>query len=129
MPQPLAVVNSNRTGTLYAGSGLKFTCAVSLDWSVDTILSVTISWTGPRAIPGDWYTVSEALGSGLTYNGSLSIVPLADDRDDGTYTCSVTVSGGSYILEASTSTSTSLEVTSNCGNIYTKPNSMSSFDF
>lgn len=114
VPQPNAVISSNRNGTSYAGSSLKFTCIVSLDLSVDTIPNVFTAWAGPRAIPGDWYTVTEASGSGLTYTGSLSIAPLADGRDDGMYTCSVTVSGDNYILEATSSASTTLEVTSNC---------------
>lgn len=113
VPQPNVVISSNRTGILYAGSSLRFTCAVSLDSSVDTIPNVSISWTGPRAIPGDWYTVTEASGSDLMYTGNLSIAPLADDRDDGTYTCTATVTGDNYILEATASASTILEVTSN----------------
>lgn len=113
VPQPNVVISSDRTGILYAGSSLQFTCTVSLDSSVDTIPNVSTSWSGPRAIPGDWYTVTEASVSGLTYTSSLSIAPLADDRDDGMYTCSVTVTGDNYILEATASASTTLEVTSN----------------
>lgn len=113
VPQPNVVISSNRTGILYAGSSLRFTCTVSLDSSVDTISNVSTSWMGPRAIPGDWYTVIDASGSGLMYTGSLSIAPLSDDRDDGTYTCSATVTSDNYILEATASASTTLEVTSN----------------
>ena len=113
VPQPNVVISSNRTGILYAGSSLRFTCTVSLDSSVDTIPNVSTSWMGPRAIPGDWYTVTEASGPGLMYTGSLSIAPLSDDRDDGTYTCSATVTSDNYILEATASASTTLEVTSN----------------
>ena len=113
VPRPNVFISSNRTGILYAGSSLRFTCTVSLDSSVDTISNVSTSWMGPRAIPGDWYTVIDASGSGLMYTGSLSIAPLSDDRDNGTYTCSATVTSDNYILEATASASTTLEVTSN----------------
>ena len=41
-------------------------------------------------------------GSEGSYTGSLTISPLAD-QDDGTYTCTVTVTGGSNVLQASAS--------------------------
>ena len=42
----------------------------------------------------------KARGSGGTYTGSLTISPLAEGQDDGQYTCSVTVSGESSVLDA-----------------------------
>ena len=60
------------------------------------------SWSGPRAIPGERYSVSGASGSGSSYTGSLTISLLAD-QDDGTYTCTVTVTGGSNVLQATAS--------------------------
>ena len=52
----------------------------------------------------------EASGSGGTYTGSLTISPLAEGQDDGQYTCSVTVSGGSSVLEATNNDSTTIDV-------------------
>ena len=52
----------------------------------------------------------EASGSGGTYTGSLTISPLAEGRDDGQYTCSVTVSGGGRVLEATNSDSITIDV-------------------
>ena len=77
---------------------------------MDTDVSVSVTWTGPRTIPGERYSVMEASGSGGTYTGSLTISPLAEGQDDGQYTCSVTVSGGSSVLEATNSDSTTIHV-------------------
>ena len=105
-------VSANRTAPLYAGTGLTLTCTVSLDSSVDTNVSVSVTWTGPRPIPGERHSVMEASGSGGTYTGSLTISPLAEGQDDGQYTCSVAVSGGSSVLEATSSDSTTISVIS-----------------
>ena len=77
---------------------------------MDTDVSVSVTWTGSRTIPGERYSVIEASGSGGTYAGSLTISPLAEGQDDGQYTCSVTVSGGSSVLEATNSDSTTIDV-------------------
>ena len=111
VPLPGVVVTADREGTLYAGTSLTFTCAVSLDSRVDTPTDVIITWTGPRAIPGEWYTVTDTTGSEFTYSRSLSIEPLAEDRDDGEYTCTATVTSSEYTLEAESSYSTTLDVT------------------
>ena len=102
VPQPGVEVTANRTTALYAGTGLTLTCTVTLDSNVDSGESVETSWSGPRAIPGERYSVTDANGSGGSYTGSLTISPLAD-QDDGTYTCTVTVTGGSNVLQATAS--------------------------
>ena len=78
---------------------------------MNTNVSVSVTWTGLR-IPGERYSVMEASGSGGTYTGSLAISPLAEGQDDGQYTCSVTVSGGSSVLMATGSNSTTIDVMS-----------------
>ena len=85
---------------------------MSLDDSIDTLPDVHITWTGPQSIPGRWNTVVDNIESGSTYSSSLSITPLAYDRDDGEYSCNVVVHGGNYIVEANTSESATIEVTS-----------------
>ena len=77
---------------------------------MDTDVRVSVTWTGLRPIPGERYSVMEASGSGGTYTGSLTISPLAEGQDDGQCTCSVTVSGGSSVLEATGSDSTTIDV-------------------
>ena len=72
-------------------------------------MNVSVTWTGLRTIPGERYSVMEACGSGGTYTGSLTISPL-EGQDDGQYTCSVTVSGGSSVLEATNNDSTTIDV-------------------
>ena len=110
VPPPDVTVSASRTAPLFAGTGLTLTCTVSLDSSVDTDVSVSVTWTGPRTIPGERHSVVEASGSGGTYTGSLTISPLAEGQDDGKYTCSVTVSGGSRVLGATNSDSTTIDV-------------------
>ena len=109
-PQPRVAMSANHTSPLYAGTGLILTCTVSLHSSVDTNVSVSVTWTGPRPIPGERYSVMEASGSGGTYTGSLTISPLAEGQDDGQYTCSVTVGGGSSVLEATGSDAVTIDV-------------------
>ena len=77
---------------------------------MDTDVSVSVTWTGPRTIPGERHSVMKASGSRGTYTGSLTISPLAEGQDDGQYTCSVAVSGGSSVLEATNSDSTTISV-------------------
>ena len=112
VPQPSVDINSDRAGILYAGTSLTLTCTVSLDSSVDTPADINIVWSGPRAIPGEWYTVTGVSGSQSPYSGSLSITPLEEGRDDGEYSCTVTVGGGSYIIPANSSISTIVNITS-----------------
>ena len=111
VPQPNVAISTNHTPPLYADTGLTFTCTVSLDSSVDTDVSVSVTWTGPRTISGERYSVMEASGSGGTYTGSLTISPLAEGPDDGQYTCSMTVSGGSSVSMATGSDSVAIHVT------------------
>ena len=95
-------VSPNRTGPLYVGTGLTLTCTVTLNSNVDSGESVVTSWSGLQDIPEQRYSVTGTSGSGGSYIGSLTISPLAD-QDDGTYTCTVTVTGGSNVLQATAS--------------------------
>ena len=52
--------------------------------------------SGLRSIPEERYSFTGARGSGSTYTDSLTISRLAD-QDDGTYTCTVTVTGKSNV--------------------------------
>ena len=91
VPQPSVSVTVNNTGTLYAGTGFTLTCTVTLDSSVDNSEHVSIDWSGMQE---ERSTVSPVMRvSGNSYTNTLSISPLAD-QDDGTYTCTVTVTGG-----------------------------------
>ena len=68
---------------------------------------VVTEWSGLQSIPQGRYSVTDATrGSGNNYTGSLTISPLAD-QDDGTYTCTVTVIGGTV---ATASDDTTLNV-------------------
>ena len=94
VPQPDVNITLSRTAPLYSGGSLTLTCNVIFNHSVDNDVRVVIEWSGPRDISGERYLTIPASGSGTTYTGSLTIRPLAD-QDDGTYTCTVTVTGAS----------------------------------
>ena len=92
-------VTLSRTAPLYAGTSLTLTCTVTLDPNVDNDVSVMTQWSHK---PKDRYTVTDARGNDSTYTGNLTISPLAD-QDDGTYTCTVTVTGRSNVQQATAS--------------------------
>ena len=75
---------------------------MTLDSNVDSGETVETSWSGLQVIPQQRYSVTGASGSGGSYTDSLTISPLAD-QDDGTYTCTVTVTGGTNVLQATAS--------------------------
>ena len=102
-------VTLNSTPPLYAGTGLTLTCTVTLDPNLNNGERVVTGWSGPRDISGDRYSVTGASGSGSTYADSLTISPLAD-LDDGTYTCTVTVTGGSNVQQVTASDNVTITV-------------------
>ena len=103
-------VTVSRTVPLYAGTSLSLTCTVTLDPNVDNGERVMTEWSGPRdIISGERYSVTAASGTGSTYTGSLTISPLADP-DDGTYTCTGTVTGGINVLQATASDDVTITV-------------------
>ena len=96
VPQPGVDVTLNNTDPVYAGTGLTLTCTVTLDPNVDNGERVTTEWSGLQDIQEERYSVINASGSGSIYTSSLTISPLAD-QDDGTYICTVVVTGGSNV--------------------------------
>ena len=95
-------VTLSRSAPLYAGTSLTLTCTVTLDPNVNNNERVVTEWSGPQSIPGDQYSVTPAMReSDSSYTGSLNISPLADQNDDDTYTCTVTVTGGTQSVTAS----------------------------
>ena len=111
VPPPDVTVTLNSTPPLYAGTGPTLTCTVTLDPNVDNGERVVTEWSGPRDISGDRYSVTGTSGSGSTYTDSLTISPLAD-LDDGTYTCTVTVTGGSNVQQVTASGDVTITVMS-----------------
>ena len=99
----------SRTAPLYAGTSLTLTCTVTLDPNVDNGERVMTEWSDPRDISGERYSVTAAGGSGGTYTGSLTISPLTD-QDDGTYTCTGTVTGGINVQQANASDNVTINV-------------------
>ena len=95
-------VTLNHTAPLYAGTSLTLTCTVALDPNVNNNERVMTEWSGPQSIPGDRYSITPAMReSAISYTGSLTISPLADQNDDDIYTCTVTVTGGTQSVTAS----------------------------
>ena len=94
VPQPGVAITLSHTPPLYAGTSLTLTCTVTLDPSVNNNERVVTEWKGPRQIAGDRYSVTSAMREpDSRYSTSLVISPLTD-QDDGMYTCTVRVSGG-----------------------------------
>ena len=89
----------NRPAPLYAGTSLTLICTVTLGPNVDSGENITTEWSGPRDIPGERYSVLDHHVSGMS---SLTISPLAEE-DDGTYTCTVTLTGETNIQQATAS--------------------------
>ena len=103
VPQPGVEVSTSRTGPLYAGTSLTLTCTVTLNSNVDSGESVDTSWSGLQDIPEQRYSVTGASSSGGSYTDSLTITPLADQDDDTYIICTVTVTGGSNVMQATAS--------------------------
>ena len=102
-------VTLSHTAPLYAGTGLTLTCTVTLDPNVDSGESVMTEWSGLQDIPEERYSVTGASSSGSTYTDSFTISPLAD-QDDGTYTCTMTVTGGSNVQQVTASDDVTITV-------------------
>ena len=102
-------VTLSHTAPLYAGTGLTLICTVTLDPNVDNNERVMTEWSGLQNIPEERYSVTDISGSGSTYTRNLIISPLAE-WDDGTYTCTVTVTGGSNVRQATASGSITVTV-------------------
>ena len=99
VPQPGVDITLNHTAPLYAGTGLTLTCTVTLDPNVDNGERVMTEWSGLQDIPTERYSVTGISGSGSTYTDILTISPLAD-QDDGTYICTMRVTGGNNVHQA-----------------------------
>ena len=95
VPPPVVTVSLSQNDTLYAGTSLTITCTVMLDSSVNDNELVSTDWTGLDHIPLDnrvsTTPVIRVIHS--SYASTLTISPLAD-QDDGTFTCTGTVTAG-----------------------------------
>ena len=110
VPQPGVNIIKN-PNTLYVGSTLTLTCTVTLYPYVDdsTNIIVAIEWSSLRNISGNRYSITPAVNSNSIYTSNLTIGHL-ETQDSGIYTCTVTVTGGDYILPADVSHSMSITV-------------------
>ena len=106
-------VTLSHTAPLYAGTSLTLTCTVTVDPNVDNGERVMTKWSGLQDIPEERYSVTGTSGSGSTYTDSLTISPL-DDQDNGTYNCSVFVTGGSNMQQATASDNLTITVMGKC---------------
>ena len=105
VPPPTVSVSLNRTGPLFAGTGLIISCTVTLDSSVNNNESVTIDWGD---IPPERYSVSSVMreSDDGRYTGRLTISPLANSDDGTVITCTGTVTGGTETQSAHSTTIT-----------------------
>ena len=95
-------VSLSQNGALYAGTSLTITCYVTLDSSVNNNELVSTNWTGLGHVPLDRVSTTPVIRViNSSYTSTLTISPLAD-QDDGTFTCTGTVTAGrSHIQSAS----------------------------
>ena len=108
VPPPLVSISLNPSGPLYSGTTLTISCIVTLDSSVDNDETVSTHWSGlDHIVPPERYSVTPAMrGSDGGYTGTLTISPLAEG-DDGTLSCTGTVTGGT---ESQSANSTNITV-------------------
>ena len=85
----------NAHGQLFAaGTRLTFICTLTLSPYVNNNERVSIEWSGLQSIPEDRYSLTATVTeSAIRYTNTLTISPLSDE-DDGWYTCTGTVTGG-----------------------------------
>ena len=85
----------NAHGQLFAaGTNLTFKCTLTLNPYVNNNERVSIEWSGLQSIPEDRFSVTATVTeSTIRYTNTLTISPLSDE-DDGWYTCTGTVTGG-----------------------------------
>ena len=101
VPPPVVAVFLSQNGPLYAGTRVTITCNVTLDSSVSNNELVSIDWTGVDHVPLDRVSTTPVIRVfNSSYTSTLTISPLAD-QDDGTFTCTGTVTGGTHIQSAS----------------------------
>ena len=112
VPPPDVTVSLNRSGPLFAGTGLTISCIVSLDPSVNNNERVSTDWTGLENISSERYTITPAMrASDNMYTGTLTLSPLAD-QDTGTIIiCTGRVTGDTEKQRASSSGDVYINVT------------------
>ena len=95
VPQPNVIVTLNSTAALHANAGLTLACVITtlLHPDVDVVRSISTTWSGPRAIPGERHSVMNVSGYEQTYVTVLTISQLSVKEDSGEYTCTVMITG------------------------------------
>ena len=101
VPPPYVSLSSSHPPPYYDGTSLRLSCSVTLDPSVDSNEIISVSWSGLSHIQQGRYSVVHST-SARSHSSSLTISPLAD-KDDGTITCTGTVTGGNSAQSASSS--------------------------
>ena len=92
VPVPEVVTTTNRTGPLYAGTGLTLTCTITLHPNVDNGESVMMRLSFPSSLSNNQYSDTGVRISGKTYTRNITMSPLLI-RYSGRYVCAVTVTG------------------------------------
>ena len=98
IPVPEVSISSNRTGHLYAGTGLTLTCAATLHPNEDNGEEVRAEWKSTMNISGERHTVSYMTIAGG--NESRLVISPLRVQDTGLYFCIAKVTGGSQIATA-----------------------------
>ena len=103
-------ISLNRSGPLYAGTGLSIMCTATLDPSVNNDENVFIKWSGQERIPSTRFSISSTTNHPCDrYSSVLTISPLAV-QDNGPFTCTWTVTGLDQSQSATNTSSTNVNV-------------------
>ena len=108
VPSPLVMVSASQSGSLSAGTPLTLTCTTTLSQYVNDGEEVNTVWTGPAMTElSSWprINITNAVDSTPAYVSELTISPLDAAMDNGTHSCTVTVtprSGRESFVSAST---------------------------
>ena len=103
-------ISLSRDSPLYSGTTLNLTCTTTRHCNLNTGEVITATWSGPRDITGERYTISQSTFS-RGINISLTISPLTVE-DEGVYICNMTVSGESRNQSINASDAVSINVLS-----------------
>ena len=97
VPPPLVMVSASQNGSLSAGTSLTLSCTTTLSQFVNDGEEVNTVWTGPamnELSSGLRISITNAVDSTLPYVSELSISTLDAAVDNGTHSCTVTVTPG-----------------------------------
>ena len=98
------VIISHTKGVLYAGTNLSLICNISLDYSVDSDVSVDVKWyMESRQLSNtmERFIVLPTINITTSFISNLTLTPLTDE-EQGNFTCKARIcSNNDFIVDGS----------------------------